>query len=340
MCDAAPAASTPHLGQQPWSLPEIACVRSRRQAWSRAWCRRPGRSPARPPQPCPLQLLPLAMTPKNINRLLRQPKRPPRQPRLRVTVLPHRSPHPDTRRLRRIQIRPTIEIDMIPSQRPRLLGPNARLQAQRHVCAQPMLLQVVSDLDELASILDRQSLRRPPNLPLGRIDQGGHVPAHQIARLRMPDRPRKRVMRDRHRRTGLLLRQLRQHLMNIVRGQLPQHSPPDPLSHRFEHMPILLDRLLRSTIKPGRQPVIKSLPHGVGGGGVDISGDLLTQRPELVPNLGLGPPAYSPSPALAVGGVPERHRSDPVPVRLIEVDAVLAVPTTRTSHTKETSPWL
>src|SRR5215469_4087191 len=114
--------------------------------------------------------------------------------------------------------------------------------------------------------------------------------------------------------------------MNVLRGQFPQASLPDLFRYRHQDVPVLLNRPYPASVQPGREPVIDRLPHRIGRGGLDVARDLIPQRLQLVANLSFGPPAHGAAPTLAIGGVPERHRSDPVPVRLIEVDAVLAVP--------------
>src|SRR6516162_5277219 len=66
-----------------------------------------------------------------------QPQRAPGLLRLGVPMGTHGAPDVDMRGYRRVGIRVALQVDVIPSQRPRLLGPDADQEAQHNVGIQP-----------------------------------------------------------------------------------------------------------------------------------------------------------------------------------------------------------
>src|SRR5262249_36110649 len=110
-----------------------------------------------------------------------------------------------------------------------------------------------------------------------------------------------------------------------MRRQISQSGTADLRHHRFEYIPVLLDRLRRPAVEAVSEPVINCMRDGVGGRRFDVGGDVLVQRAQLLAYFGLGPAGDLASAALAVGGVAERYRGDPVVICRVEVDAVLAV---------------
>jgi hypothetical protein len=79
----------------------------------------------------------------------------------------------------------------------------------------------------------------------------------------------------------------------------------------------------------GIEPIADVLPDGVGRRGVNARVDLLVQRLELVPDLGLGLAAYCPSSTPPLTVVPKRDRADValvglVPRRLLGSDGCCA----------------
>jgi hypothetical protein len=81
---------------------------------------------------------------------------------------------------------------------------------------------------------------RTSHLALGRVDQGSHVPADEIMRLGVPNRPRERSPGDlqvpgRQRVTERL-----QPFTHIAGRQLPERPPTDALQERRQRF--LVDR--------------------------------------------------------------------------------------------------
>jgi hypothetical protein len=198
-----------------------------------------------------------------------------------------------------------------------------------------VLAQVAGDSEKRPRLLDRQRLGRATRLTSRRVDESRHVPADQIPRFRVPNRPRQSVVRYRHGGRRLLAGQHRQSPAHVVRRQVPQHSATDLLDNRLQHEPILRDRRLRPAIEPRLQPVLDSLPHRIASGSADARGDVLPQLAELVAHLGPGPAANRTATTLAVGGVAKRDRSDPVTIDRIKVDTVVTVTPAHTRHTEE-----
>ena len=75
---------------------------------------------------------------------------------------------------------------MIPVEFPGFLGADTGREAEHHVGVQPGLL---SRFEQREGLRQGERPARPPDLARGVVDQRGHVPAHQIVRLGIPDRP-------------------------------------------------------------------------------------------------------------------------------------------------------
>ena len=80
-----------------------------------------------------------------------------------------------------------VQVDVIPVQVPGLLGADAGREAQHDIGVQPGL---PGRFEQREGLLQGERTARPPDLALGVVDQGGHVPADQVVRLGIPDSPR------------------------------------------------------------------------------------------------------------------------------------------------------
>jgi len=141
----------------------------------------------------------------------------------------------------------------------------------------------------------------------------------------MPDGSGECVVRDRDRRTGLLFGEPGENLADVVRGQLAKGGVADFLGDRLEDVAILGDGVLRAAVESALKPVLDRLPDGVSSGCLDVAGDVLAERPELVADPGLGEAADGAPLTFPIGGVAQGDGGDPACVRLVEVDAVFTV---------------
>jgi hypothetical protein len=145
------------------------------------------------------------------------------------------------------------EVEVVPAQRPCLLGPDPGHQQQHHVCVQPIGLSIRAaslpfaakpasrGVDERPCLIHRQRLGRPHLTPGRRPDQRGHVPADQIVGLGVADRSHQAVVRDLRRTCGQLLTQPRQRRTDIRGRQLAQRPVPEPIRQRPDTVPVQLD---------------------------------------------------------------------------------------------------
>jgi hypothetical protein len=78
----------------------------------------------------------------------------------------------------------------------------------------------------------------------------------------------------------------------------------DKFQDWLEDVPVLRDCGGRPAVEPVPEPVVGGLLRGVACRGLDTGGDVLTEFPELVADLGLGAAADRAAPALAVGAKP------------------------------------
>src|SRR6185437_9725250 len=137
--------------------------------------------------------------------------------------------------------------DVIPVQFPGLLGTDADSQAQHHVGVQPGLPRRLEQREGL-----RQGKRpaRPPDLARGVVDQRGHVPADQVVRLGIPDRPGEGSpghlqVPGRHFAAERL-----EPSAHIAGRQLPQRLEADVLQQRLERLTVDGPRALRPPRRP------------------------------------------------------------------------------------------
>ena len=96
----------------------------------------------------------LAMLPQRHDALVRQLQRPPRPGRLRVTTPTHRPPHLHRRRI-------AIQVQMLPRQRPQLLGATPCQQRQDYVVVHPIRGGL---RQHGVQVLGRDRIRRPASL--------------------------------------------------------------------------------------------------------------------------------------------------------------------------------
>src|SRR6185437_15859676 len=215
--------------------------------------------------------------------------------------------------------------DVIPVQFPGLLGTDADSQAQHHVGVQPGLPRRLEQREGL-----RQGKRpaRPPDLARGVVDQSRHVPADQVVRLGIPDRPGEGSpghlqVPGRHFAAERL-----EPSAHIAGRQLPQRLEADVLQQRLERLTVDGPRALRPPRQAALQPVVHRLPDRVRRRSMQAAVKLIVDRFELVPDLRLGPAADLAPDPLAVRAEADRDRPDVAVLRRIEVDRVLAVTAT------------
>lgn len=76
----------------------------------------------------PIPALIFELPPESFDAARRQGERAPGLPGLCVPAPPDRTPHSDARRLRRLEVRPTLEEDVVPGEGPQFLGPGTSQQ--------------------------------------------------------------------------------------------------------------------------------------------------------------------------------------------------------------------
>jgi hypothetical protein len=135
----------------------------------------------------PVLHLPLTVLPERLDGRLRQRKRPSRLGRLGIAALAYRTPHGDRWRNWPGRARISVQVDVIPEQSPSFLSADADGEAQHDVGVQPGR---PGCFEERKGLVQREGPAWPTYLSFGRVDQSGHVPAHKIVRLGIPDCPR------------------------------------------------------------------------------------------------------------------------------------------------------
>jgi len=178
--------------------------------------------------------------------------------------------------------------DMIPPQRPDLLGPKARQQRQGDVSLQP---RPPGRGHQGNRLLQGQRLGRPPaELSLRRLDQRRNVAAYQVIPLGLPDRPHQHIVRDLHRPGRQPRRQRPQRCLHVPGGQLRQPDSPQLLTKRLrDRVPVQGHRPGRQAVQANRQPGVQRVTHRVAPSRPQPAFHLLMQVPELIPDLSLGP---------------------------------------------------
>ncbi len=209
--------------------------------------------------------------------------------------------------------------DMIPAQRPDLLGPQARQQRQGDVRFQPGTLSRSHQRDRL---LQRERLRRPPStLSLRRLDQRRDVG--------LPDRPDQHVVRDLHRPRRHPRRHRRQGDLNIPGGEVGQPDRAQLLVQRLgDRVPVQAHRPRREAIQANSEPVVEGIANRVAPPRPQSALHLLMQIPQLVPDLSLGPPRDLLANTRPSRAEPQAHGSDVPVLGFVPVDRVLAQPAT------------
>ena len=136
----------------------------------------------------------------------------------------------DASALRRLRIRrgpygavnrdgASIEVNLVPPQRPELLGPQPGRHREHHVGVQA---GIGSCAQQLLGLLQSQSLGRSACPSGRRLDQGGHVPANQIPYFGVPDGPLQAKTGDLKAARGKPPGQCVQGLLDVPRRQLPE----------------------------------------------------------------------------------------------------------------------
>ena len=138
-------------------------------------------------------------------------------------------------------------------------------------------------------LLRGQRLTRPAGLALRGVDQRGDVVHDVTAGLGVTDYPGQRVVRDRHRAAGVILRQLDQDAAHVVRGQLPQLDAADDGGDRLEDVTVERDGPGRPAAEALGQPVVYGALDRVGVLGLHAGVPFGLELLELLGHLGQGP---------------------------------------------------
>ncbi len=123
---------------------------------------------------------------------------------------------------------------MIPTEFPRLLGADADREAQHDVGIEPGL---PGRFEQGEGLVEGKRPARPTDLALGRVDQGGHVPADEIMRLGVPNRPRERSPGDLQVPRRQRVTERLKPFTHIAGRQLPERPTADALQERHQGFP-------------------------------------------------------------------------------------------------------
>jgi hypothetical protein len=141
-------------------------------------------------------------------------------------------------RYRRLSTWVALEVDAIPSQRPRLLGPGPHQEAQDDVGVQAGR---ACRLDQGNGLTEGERLGRAAPLAGGRVHEHGDIAAHLVVGLGVPDGPRQPGVRHAHRPGGAGSRQLFQRRPDGSRRELTQRHCPDDGDERLQDFPLGAD---------------------------------------------------------------------------------------------------
>ena len=144
------------------------------------------------------------------------------------------------RRYRRAGNRVAVQVDVIPPQRPRLLGSDAYQEAQDDVGVQAVR---ACRLDQGNGLTEGERLGRATPLAGGGVHERGDIAAHLVVSLGVPHSPREPGMRHGHRPGGAGGRQLFQRRPDGSRRELTQRHCPDDADERLQDFPLGADRL-------------------------------------------------------------------------------------------------
>jgi V8-like Glu-specific endopeptidase len=247
---------------------------------------------------------------------LGQRQRPPRLSRLGVAAFAHRTPYRYRRRHGPRRARIPVQVDVLPAQLPGLLGADPRRQAQHDVGVQPGL---PGRIQQRQRLLQSERAARPPDLAFRVVDQRRHVPADQVVRLGVPDRPSKGSPAELQVPGRHLLAERLEPLAHVAGRQLPERPGADLLQQRLERLVVDRPSAVRPALQPALEPVVHRVLDRVGGRRVQAAVELVVRRLELVPHLGLGPAAdLAPDPFPARPEA-DRGRPDVAVLRRVEV---------------------
>jgi len=143
-------------------------------------------------------------------------------------------------RYRRVAVQVAVQVDVIPSQRPRLLRPDAYQKTQDNVGIQAVR---ACRLDQGNGLPEGERLGRAAFPASGRVHERGDVAAHLVVGLGVPDCPREPGVRHGHRPRGAGGRQLLQRRPDGSRRELTQRHCPDDADERLQDFPLGADRL-------------------------------------------------------------------------------------------------
>ncbi len=220
--------------------------------------------------------------------------------------------------------------DVIPPQRPRLLGSDAYQEAQDNVGVQTVR---PGRPDQGNGLLECERLGRAPPLADGCVHERGDVAAHLVISLGVPNGPRESGVCHGHRPRSAGGRQVLQRRPDGSRRELTQRHRPDDADERIQDFPLGADSLRCPAGKSIGQPVVDRLGHGVGRIRDHAVVQLIVQFRELCPDFALVLPRDFLAPPLAVrAGLETDHatpatRTMPMGLRVAALPRVIEVDT-------------